>query len=77
MILGGYNDKKLGDGYIFRTDDKTVEKAFKTYFVFDTNSNQCAMTREGQITGLVRDKEDRLYTITYNKGDSSLTKINR
>ena len=71
LILGGLQNKRsLGDGFIFDVATKSLRKVVKddSLLKFSSRSNQCVMTRKGQVVGLVEDQQFHLHLINYEKG---------
>ena len=73
LILGGHDedDNDLGDGYILNTRDFCLEKVMDSSMLkFNVaKNNQCAMTRQGQVTGLIRDQNGILHMVSYTRGE--------
>ena len=87
VILGGFNHKVLGDGYVYNLDTNSVEQvifqsdnSYKSSFRFGNTLNQSVTMNNlgrlgGKIAGLVADGSGGIHFITYTKGDSEVKQI--
>ena len=74
-------DEDLSDGYILNTKTMKAKKVFENDHKLSMKLNQCAVTRVGEIVGLVRYKlvneknpseNEALAVIKYKKGDDGV-----
>ena len=77
-ILGGYNGRCIGDGYIIDTENGTIlrqclvpQKQQTDDFRFRTASNQCQAVGQGKVCALVADKNYILYLVSFCLTDDS------
>ena len=81
-LLGGFNHRVLGDGYVYNIKNNSVEQvifesdnSFENNFKFGNTLNQtisASSVSPGKIAGLVADGNKGIHFITYTRGESQV-----
>lgn len=75
MIMGGYNDRYLGDINVFNTSTEKVKLEKTIDEGFCAVGNQCAKTQGGRFVALIGGDQRRL--MTYQRGSDQLITITK